>query len=121
MSKSRRELARAYREAPRTAGVGSIRNRVNGKVLLLASTDIPSLLNRHLAQLRLGVHHNVELQADWLDAGSENFTLQVLDTLPPPKDQGADIAADVAVLEALWLEKLSPFAPAGYNAPRKSA
>jgi len=121
MAKTRRELAREYKDTPRTAGVGVVRNTVNGKVLLVASRDIPALLNRHLAQLRLGVHRNTALQADWTDLGAERFSFQVVDTLPPPDTPDYDPTEDLATLEALWLEKLAPFAPAGYHPVPKPA
>jgi hypothetical protein len=115
MSQRRRELARAYRDTPRTAGIGVVRNTLNGKVLLVSGADIPALLNRHQAQLRLGAHRNAALQEDWRAAGAERFTFEVLDTLSPPESPGADQTDDLRTLEALWLDKLKPFAPAGYH------
>jgi hypothetical protein len=120
MDTRRRDLIRAYKETPRTAGVGLIRNTTNGKVFLLAGSDLPALLNRHQAQLRLGVHRNTALQNDWRGEGAEAFTFEVLDTLSPPESPDADPAEDLRTLEALWLEKLKPFDPAGYNPAPKS-
>jgi hypothetical protein len=90
-------------------------NTANGKVLVLSGHDIPALLNRHRAQLRLGLHRNVELQQDWTTAGEQAFAFEVIDTLVPQDTPSRDPAQDLAVLEQLWLEKLKPFAPAGYN------
>ena len=115
MDQDRRALIRAYKDTPRTAGVGVVRNVASGRVLLLASPDIRALLNRHLAQLRLGAHRNADLQADWNAAGADGFAFEVIDTLPPPESPDDDPAADLATLEQLWLEKLQPWAPAGYN------
>jgi hypothetical protein len=117
---TRRELAREYRETPRTSGVGVIRNTTNGKVLLVASTDLPSLLNRYQAELRLGGHRNAELQRDWNALGAEHFVFEVVDALPPPKTPDYDPTEDLETLQALWLEKLKPYAPAGYNPPPKA-
>lgn len=115
MEPDRRALIRAYKDTPRTAGVGIVRNVASGRVLVVASPDIRALLNRHLAQLRLGAHRNADLQADWNAAGADGFAFEVIDTLPPPESADDDPAADLATLEQLWLEKLRPWAPAGYN------
>lgn len=119
MSQRRRELARAYKDTPRTAGVGVVRNTLSGKLLLIAGSDLPALLNRHQAQLRLGAHRNAALQEDWNTLGAERFAFEVLDTLSAPETPGADRAEDLRTLEALWLDKLKPFGPAGYNPPPK--
>ena len=96
-------------------GIGVVRNTANGKVLLLASQDIASLLNRHRAQLRLDAHRNLELQRDWQAGGERRFVFEVVDTLTPKDTPGYDPADDLRALEQLWLEKLTPFEPAGYN------
>lgn len=119
MDSRRRELVREYKEAPRTAGVGIVRNTKNGKVLVVAGTDLPALLNRHRAQLRLNGHRHAELQGDWHTYGADAFTFEVLDTLTPPRDAtGWDPAEELATLEALWLEKLQPYGTQGYNRPK---
>jgi len=120
MPLDRKALSREYKNTPRTMGIGVVRNTANGKVLLLAGRDIPSLLNRHLAQLRLGAHRNQDLQQDWLGGGEKSFSFEVLDTLTPKDTPGYDPADDLLALEQLWLEKLAPFAPAGYN-PRPTS
>ena len=85
----------------------------------LAGVDIAALVNRHRAQLKLGGHPNKVLQGDWNALGADQFAFEVVDTLPVPETADVDQRDDVAALEALWLEKLAPFEPAGYNrAPR---
>jgi hypothetical protein len=96
-------------------GVFQIRNLTSGKVLVGSSTDVPAMLNRQQAQLRLGVHPNRQLQLDWQTLGPEAFAFEVLDTLAPPEEPASDSRADLRVLETLWLEKLAPFDDCGYN------
>jgi hypothetical protein len=111
----RKALIRQYKETPRPVGVFRVRNTVNGKSLVGASTDVPSMLNRQRAQLRLGVHHNRALQADWNALGEEAFAFEVLDTLAPPEQPDWDPSDELRVLEALWLERLSPYGDRGYH------
>jgi group I intron endonuclease len=100
-------------------GVYGIRNKVNGKSFIGTSVDLPSILNRELAALRLGKHSRSELQKDWNELGPEAFEFEILDTLTPPDTPDYKPADDLRVLEAMWLEKLSPFEERGYNARPK--
>jgi hypothetical protein len=100
-------------------GVGAVRNLTSGKVLVFSGTDLPSLLNRHQAQLRLGAHPNRMLQDDWNSLGAGAFGFETLDTLKPADTQDYDPAEDLRALEDLWLEKVGSFEPAGYNRRQK--
>ena len=111
----RKALIRQYKETRRPIGVFRVRNTVNGKSLVGASTDVPSMLNRQRAQLQMSVHANRTLQNDWNVLGSEAFEFEVLDTLTPPERADWDPSEDLRVLEELWLERLSPFGDRGYN------
>ena len=88
-------------------GVYRVHCAVTGHALVAASKDLPSILNRHRAQLRLGGHPSRAFQADWLAHGPESFVFEVLDTLAPSDAPDYDATADLAALEDLWLEKLS--------------
>jgi hypothetical protein len=111
----RKALARQYKETPRTAGVAVVRNRANGKTFVFGGADIPALINRHRTQLKIGSHPNRALQADWTALGSDQFDVEIIDTLAAPETPDVDQRDDVAALEALWLEKLAPYEPVGYN------
>ena len=100
-------------------GVYQVRNSVNGKVFVGVSVDLPSMLNRQQAQLRMGGHPNRELQKDWAKFGPEAFEFEILDTLTPPEDVNYAPKDDLKALEELWLDKLSPFGDRGYNAKPK--
>jgi len=115
MSVDRKALIREYKETARPMGVGVVRNVASGKSLVVAGVDLPSLLTRHRAQLKLGSHMVKALQADWNAAGPDAFAFETLDTLEPPDEPGWDPTSDLKALEQLWLEKLSPYEPAGYN------
>ena len=120
MAHDRKARIREYKNTPRTMGIGVVRNTATGKLLLVAGRDIPALLNRHRAQLRLGVHRNRRLQEDWTALGEQGFAFEVVDTLAPQETPGYDPSDDLRALEHLWLEKLTPFEPAGYNPPPRS-
>jgi hypothetical protein len=120
-SASRKALLQKYKETPRPMGVGRIRNTVNDSALVVAGTHISALLNRHQAQLKMGGHPHREMQRDFTDQGADAFTFEVLDTLEPSDEPGYDPAGDLRVLEAMWMERLAPYAPAGYHPPPGAA
>ena len=88
-------------------GVFAIRNTSSGKTFVGSSTDVPARMNRHRAALQFGSHPNRELQQDWQTLGPDAFEFTVLNTLKPSDDSTKDPAEDLAVLEAMWREKLS--------------
>jgi hypothetical protein len=112
----RKALIRDYKESRRPMGVFRVRNTVTGKSLVGTSTNLPGMLNRQRWQLGLGAHPNGELQKDWNELGPDAFAFEVLDTLTPPEQTEYDPSDDLRALEALWLDKLSPFEDQGYNA-----
>ncbi|HTT69307.1 MAG TPA: GIY-YIG nuclease family protein [Gemmatimonadales bacterium] len=115
MTVDRKALSRRYKDTPRPMGVGVVRNLTNGRVLLVSSRDLPSMLNRQRAQLSLDAHANRALQQDWNALGPASFAFEVLDTLEPADTPDYDPAEDLEALKALWMEKLSPFEPDGYH------
>ena len=115
----RKALIRQYKESRRPMGVFRVRNTADGRSLVGTSVDLPAMLNRQRAQLRLGAHPNRALQKDWNELGAETFEFEILDTLTPPDGPDYDPSGDLRVLEDLWLEKLSPFDDRGYNTRKK--
>src|SRR5215217_807491 len=118
---NRKQLVREYKESRRPMGVYRVYCRANGKSLVGASADLPSMLNRQQSQLRMGGHPNKALQRDWDEHGAGAFSFEVLDTLEAPDREGYDPRGDLRTLEAMWLEKLRPYGDGGYNSEPKRA
>jgi hypothetical protein len=112
----RKALIRQYKETPRPMGVFRVHNTVADRSFVGISRDLPSMLNRQCFQLNHGSHPNRALQQDWNRLGSQAFVFEVLDTLNPAERSESELSEDLAVLERLWLEKLSPYGQRGYNA-----
>ena len=72
--------------------------------------NLPAILNRAKAELKMGSHRNVVLQEEWHQFGPEMFEFEELELLDPSDDPEYDATEDLHTLEELWLEKLSPFA-----------
>ena len=111
----KKEIIRNYKRTVQPVGILLIRNLDDGRVLLLAAKNLPAAVNSNRFQLKVGSHLNRELQADYDRLGAGRFAFEVVDTLKPGENPDDDVTADLATLEELWLEKLRPYAPDGYN------
>ncbi len=111
----RRELQRAYRERPPTAGVYRIRNTANGKALLGSRLRLDGALNAHRFSLAHGSHRNALLQREWNEYGPDAFTFEILEVVKVKDEPGFDLEAELTLLEEVWREELRPTGERGYN------
>jgi hypothetical protein len=119
MSNKRKDLKKEYKQNHPPMGVYQIHNLANNKVLVGVALNLPGILNSNRLQLKMGIHPNKVLQAEWHDYGSESFSFEVLDELKATEAEGYDYREDLAFLEELWVEKLEPYGERGYNERKK--
>ena len=105
---NRKELIRKYKETQQPMGVYRVRNKVSNRSLIGKSINLPAILNRHRAALRIGSHDNRALQKDWNELGADAFEFETLDLLQPSDTECYNPAEDLRELERLWIERLSP-------------
>ena len=115
MSDRKKELVQEYKLSHRPMGVFQIRNMTNDKVFVDSSLNIPGKVNRHRFSLNAGSFISKSLQKDWNELGEASFAFETLEPVEPRSDTNYDYAADVQVLEDLWLERLEPYGDSGYN------
>lgn len=120
MDKDKKLLKNEYKQTSRPMGVFLIRNMVTDKVFVGVSLDLNGIINRHKFQLKMGVHPNARLQADWNNLGSDKFAFEILDEINPRENSHVDYREELAFLEKLWLEKLQPYDERGYNEKKLS-
>ena len=111
----RKAKIRKYKDTPRLMGIYQIKNKVNGKILIGASVNLPAILNRYNAELKMDSCRNAVLQKEWNQFGPEMFEFNEHEILKPVDDPTYNPSEDLRVLEELWIEKLSPFNEKGYN------
>ena len=95
-------------------GVFQIKNEQNGRILIKGSTDIHAKWNRHQAELRFGSHRNKELQKDWKNTSSENFSFSILTVLEYKTEEKVNYREEVKVLKEMILEELNLIASVQY-------
>jgi hypothetical protein len=111
----KKQLKREYQQTARPMGIFVIRNNRNDKIFLGSSLNLPGIINRHRFALERGLHANKSLQADWNEAGSDNFAFEIVDELSAGSDPQTDYRKELEFLEDLWLERLQPYGERGYN------
>ena len=118
--KDKRQLKREYQQTPRPMGIFVIRNNRNDKVFVGSALNLPGIINRHRFALERGLHANKRLQADWNEAGADNFAFEIVDELSASVQGEMDYRKELTSLEDLWLERLKPYGERGYNEPKIS-
>jgi hypothetical protein len=89
-------------------GIFIVRSKVNNKCYLHATQDLRGVMNGAKVRLDGGSHPNRELQKEWSEFGPENFTIEILENLEYDKDGvKTDYTEDLAILQAIWEEKLT--------------
>ncbi|MEO8572654.1 MAG: GIY-YIG nuclease family protein [Pyrinomonadaceae bacterium] len=116
----KKEAIREYKLSHRPMGVFQILNKVNDKILIDASINVPGKINRHRFALNHGSHASKSLQAEWTELGGDAFEFETIEPVEPRDDPGYDYKADLEFLEDLWLEKLEPYGDKGYNERKKT-
>jgi len=111
----RKAKIKAYKETDSPMGIFQIVNKVNGKIFIGSSRNIPAILNRYKTELKLGSCRNTMLQKEWKEFGSDAFAFEELEILKSLDDQNYDPNEDLKILLDLWSEKLKPYGDNGYN------
>jgi hypothetical protein len=114
----KKEIRERYKRTPPDMGVYLVKNLANGKIYIGRAMDLQGKLNSERFQLRNDLHRNKELQQDFNTLGMDHFAFEVLDRLAVKEAPGYDYSDDLRTLEALWLEKLQPYAAGGYQRPK---
>ena len=107
-SAERRALAPRARDAFPPMGVYAVRNRATGDVRVTSSRNVPGALNRLTFELRQGCHRDHGLQSQWNASGAEGVTMEVLELVRERNDPSFDYDAELALLEALYRQELTP-------------
>lgn len=112
---TRSEIKRAYKEAPKQAGVFQIKNTKTGRIYLGSSLNLHGPLNKHRFTLKYGSHDVPALQKDYNELGPDAFVFEVLECVEPSDEPGFSMAQALTELEEAWIAKLEPFGENGYN------
>ena len=117
--KTRKELKEEYKQMKFKMGVFQIKNNINGKIFIGSSLDLKAIWYAQKLQLDMGMHQNSELQKDWKEFGSENFSYEILDEINQTEDKPIDYKKEIKTLEDMIIDDLQPFEVNEYNKKSK--
>ena len=117
--KTRKDLKEEYKQMKFKMGVFQIKNNINGKIFIGSSLDLKAIWYAQKLQLDMGMHQNSELQKDWKEFGSENFSYEILDEINQTEDKPIDYKKEIKTLEDMIIDDLQPFEENGYNKKSK--
>ena len=104
---NKKEILATYKERKIIGGVYLIKNNENNKALLLSTTDLQGSKNRFEFSQKTGSCVTLKLQKEWVEFGSNAFTMEVLEELNKNDTQTLkEFGDDIKMLEEIWLEKL---------------
>lgn len=109
MDKNRKkELIEQYKLTKPQMGIFIICSKTDHKCYIQTTQDLRGVMNGALARLTAGMHPNRELQKEWNDLGSGNFTMEILENLEYDKDESkTDYSEELSLLQMIWEEKLT--------------
>ena len=113
--KTRKELKEEYKQMKFKMGAFQIKNNISGKIFIGSSLDLKAIWHAQKLQLDIGIHPNSELQKDWKDYGSENFSYEILEEVKHVEGKDINYAKEIKILEEMIIEELQPFENKGYN------
>ena len=107
MDARRRQLSADYKSKRALGGVYRIIHRPSGRYLLLSATDIQGAQNRFLFSKNTNTCTLPALLSLWKADGPQAFDWEPLETLTQnPEHTTVQFKEELALLEALWQEKL---------------
>lgn len=110
----RKALTAAYKLAFPPMGIYAVRHFATGRMLVDRSTNTTAALNRHRAELRLGLHRIRALQQEWNEQGEAAFVFEVLEPVEEQADPAFDYDAELAQRLQRWRERMPPGSEASY-------
>ncbi|WP_457551937.1 GIY-YIG nuclease family protein [Desulfobacula sp.] len=114
MKVDRKAKIREYKDTPRPMGVFQIKNKVNDKILIGSSNNLPAILNRFRSELKMGSCRNIVLQEEWKQFSPDAFEFEEIEILKPLDNPSYNPSEDLHFLEKLWTEKLKPYGNKGF-------
>ena len=103
----KKELIRAFKEAPKSQGVFAVRCAPSGEVWVSASPNLEKQQTGLWFSLRMGGNPNKAMQAAWKAHGEAAFSFEVLEALKVEDDAPAYvIQAKLKDREAHWRQAL---------------
>ena len=108
-AEKKKQLKNDYKSKLAVGAVYAIECSGNQRRCIKSTADIGGIRNRFNFALATKSCPEPALQSEWVEYGSEAFSLIILEELKMKEGQTAkEFAEDIKLLHELWLDKLTP-------------
>lgn len=111
----KKAVKKDYLQNPPPMGIYKITCLANGKIFIGSHLNVNGRINRHKFSLDMGNEEIKPMLEDYRKFGKDKFAFEIIDILKPKEEPGTDYKEELALLEEMWKEKLSPYDEKGYN------
>lgn len=111
----KRQITKDYKQQKQPAGIYAVHNKVDNKMYIGTSKNLPAVVRRFEFTLRMGSFPYQDLIDDYKKLGEDNFEIKILDELELKNETDKEITAELNELEELWIEKLKTDGVSFYN------
>ena len=111
----KKQLTKDYKLQKQPAGVYTVHNKVDNKMYIGASKNLPAVVRRFEFTLQMGSFPYQGLIDDYKKLGKDNFEIKILDELELKNETEKEIDTELISLEELWIEKLKNDGVSFYN------
>lgn len=111
----KKQITKDYKQQKQPAGIYAVHNKVDNKMYIGTSKNLPAVVRRFEFTLTMGSFPYQELIDDYKKLGKESFEIKILDELELKNETDKEITAELNELEDLWIEKLKSDGVSFYN------
>lgn len=111
----KKQIKKDYKLQKQPAGVYAVHNKMDNKMYIGTSKNLPAVVRRFGFTLAMGSFPYQDLIDDYKKLGEDNFQIKILDELEIKNETEKEIAEELNELEELWIEKLKNKGVIFYN------
>ncbi len=112
---NKKQITKDYKMQKQPAGIYAVHNKVDNKMLIGKSKNLPAVVRRFEFTLKMESFPYQELIEDYKKHGANNFEIKIIDELELKEETDKEIDKELDSLEEMWIEKLQSEGVRFYN------
>ena len=112
---NKKELRKEYKNQKHPAGLFAVKNKLDNKMFIGISLNLPAKIRGITFELELGSHAYSNMADDYKRLGKEQFDIFILDQIEVKDETDRELRTELETLETMWVEKLKSEGVSFYN------
>jgi hypothetical protein len=112
---NKKELIKEYKNQKHPAGLFAVKNKVENKMFIGISLNLPAKIRGVTFELELGSHAYRNLAEDYKRLGKDQFDISILDEIELKDETEKELKKELEALEEMWIGKLKSEGVTFYN------